>query len=136
MGVNPPNSTINPPVEVPDNVWPLTQYTFCLNSGIEDEYREILPTGLVSTEDYVFPASCAVPSGGGSIGIRSSGDASNTVWFAPQGTNDFAEGSNMTRAAGDATSIAVPDAAGTYRLYVVNSQGEKLGESEALLRVN
>jgi endoglucanase len=41
----------------------------------------------------------------------------------------------MTKAAGDATSIAVPLNAGTYKLCVVNSQGVKLGESAALLRV-
>jgi hypothetical protein len=41
----------------------------------------------------------------------------------------------MTRAAGDASSIAVPSTAGTYKLSVVDSQGKKLGESVALLRV-
>ena len=44
MGVNPPTSTIDPPVAVADNVWPATQYTTCLNSGIQDAYRAILPT--------------------------------------------------------------------------------------------
>ena len=45
MGVNPPTSTIDPPVAVADNVWPATQYTTCLNSGIQDAYRAILPSG-------------------------------------------------------------------------------------------
>ena len=35
----------------------------------------------------------------------------------------------MTKAAGDATSIAVPTTAGSYKLFVVDSQGKKLGES-------
>ena len=42
----------------------------------------------------------------------------------------------MTKAAGDATSIAVPANAGTYKLHIVDAQGNKIGESAALLRVN
>jgi hypothetical protein len=41
----------------------------------------------------------------------------------------------MTKAAGDATAIAVPTTAGSYKLIVLDSQGKKLGESQALLRV-
>ena len=135
MGANPPTSTIDPPVAVSDNVWPITQYGFCLNSGVQAEYRSVIPGKLLSTQDYVFPASCAVPTGTSSINIRSSGDASNAVWFAPAGTTNFVAGATMTKAAGDATSIAVPATAGTYKLSVVDSQGKKLGESTALLRV-
>jgi len=57
------------------------------------------------------------------------------VWFAPAGTTTFAEGATMTKAAGDATSIAVPTTAGSYKVSVVDSQGKKLGESASLLRV-
>lgn len=135
MGVNPPNSKIDPPVVVPDNVWPLTQYTTCLNSGIQEAYRDIIPANLLSTPDYVFPASCAAAAGTG-MSIRSSGNSTNTVWFAPAGTTSFVEGSTMTKAEGTATSITAPAAAGTYRLCVVNSQGMKMGESAALLRVS
>jgi hypothetical protein len=136
MGVNPPNSTIDPPVAVADNVWPATQYATCLGSGIQDAYRAILPAALVSTQDYVFPASCALARGTASVGIRSSGTASNAVWFAPAGTTAFTAGATMTKAAGTATSIAVPTTAGTYKLHVVDGQGNKLGESAAILRVN
>jgi hypothetical protein len=58
------------------------------------------------------------------------------VWFAPAGTTTFTAGATMTKASGTATSIAVPTAAGTYKLHVVDAQGNKLGESAALLRVN
>jgi hypothetical protein len=136
MGANPPQSTINPPVAVADNVWPVTQYTTCLNSGIQDAYRAILPVGLVAAQDYVFPASCSLSRGTSTIGIRSSGNASNAVWFAPAGTTAFTAGATMTQAAGTATSIAVPTTAGTYKLHVLDGQGHKLGESAALLRVN
>jgi cytochrome c len=66
------------------------------------------------TQDYVFPASCAAPKGTATITIRGSGDASNTVWFALAGTTTFSEGATMTKAAGDARSIAVPATAGNY----------------------
>ncbi len=41
----------------------------------------------------------------------------------------------MTKAGGNATSIAVPASAGTYKLSIVNAQGSKGGESAAQLRV-
>ena len=69
------------------------------------------------------------------INTLSSGDASNAVGLAPTGTTNFVAGGTMTKAAGDATSIAVPASAGTYKLSIVDSQGKKLGESAALLRV-
>jgi len=90
---------------------------------------------LVSTQDYAFPASASVPTGTSSIPIRSSGDSSSTVWFAPAGTTSFVAGGTMTKAAGDATSIAAPATAGTYKLSLVDSQGKKLGESAAQLKV-
>ena len=105
-----------------------------LNSGIEEAYRSIIPSELLPVQDYVFPASCAAPTGT-VLDIRSSGDAGGTVWFAPAGTSNFVEGGNMTRAAGDATSIAVPATPGNYRLFVVDAQGQTRGESAALLRV-
>ncbi|MEO8900776.1 MAG: carbohydrate-binding protein [Polyangiaceae bacterium] len=135
MGKTPPASTIDTPVVVADAVWPLAQYSISEKSGVEDKFRSVVPTSVLSLQDYVFPASCAVSSGTASMPIRSSGDASNAVWFAPSGTTSFASGGTMTKAAGDATSIAAPTTAGTYKLFVVDSQGKTLGESTSLLRV-
>ena len=135
MGVDPPNSQIDTPIVVADAVWPVTQYGYALSSGVEEAYRSAIPGELMPLQDYVFPASCEAPSGT-TLDIRSSGDASNTVWFAPAGTSSFVEGGNMTQAGGDATSIAVPATAGNYKLFLVNSQGQTLGESDALLRVS
>lgn len=132
MGVNPPNSTIDPPVAVPDNVWPVAQYNTCLSSGVQDAYRGVLPKQLLATPDFVFPASAAVQVAG-KLTIRSSGDSSNVVWLAPAGTTSFAAGPTMSQAAGDATSITIPGSAGTYRIHIVNSKGVKLGESSAHL---
>jgi len=134
MGVDPPSSQIDTPIVVADAVWPVTQYGFALNSGIEEAYRSIIPSELLAVQDYVFPASCEAPAGS-MLDIRSSGDPTHEVWFAPANSMSFAEGEGMTRAAGDATTIAVPAAAGTYKLFVVDSHGQKLGESAALLRV-
>jgi hypothetical protein len=83
----------------------------------------------------VLPASVAVAVGTATIPIRSSGNTSNAVWLAPAGTTAFAAGATMTKAAGDATVIAVPSSAGTYKLSVVDSTGTKVGESAALVRV-
>jgi len=135
MGVNPPTSTIDTPIVVADAVWPLTQYGYCVKSGIEDDYRKIIPGSLLSTQDYVFPASGSVPTGTATLAIRSSGDPANAVWLAPAGTTTFVAGGTMTKAAGDATSIAVPATAGTYKVSIVDSQGKKLGESAAQLKV-
>jgi hypothetical protein len=135
MGATPPTSKIDPPIAVADNVWPVTQYGYCLASGVQEQYRSLIPSKLMSVQDYVFPASCAAPKGTATLKIRSSGDATNTVWFAPAGTTSFVEGATMTKAAGDATSIAVPTTAGSYKLSIVDAQGKKIGESSALLRV-
>ena len=88
MGVNPPNSIIDPPVAVPDNVWPVTQYNYCLNSGIQESYRSIIPGSLLSTQDYVFPASCATAAGA-TVNIRSSGNSSNTCMVCSCRNNQF-----------------------------------------------
>ncbi|HEY6729254.1 MAG TPA: right-handed parallel beta-helix repeat-containing protein [Polyangiaceae bacterium] len=134
MGIDPPNSQIDTPIVVADAVWPVTQYGYALHSGIEEEHRSIIPRELLSLEDYVFPASCEAPRAT-MLDIRSSGDPANAVWFAPADSINFVEGAEMTRAAGDATSIAVPAAPGSYKLFVLDATGQKLGESAALLRV-
>jgi hypothetical protein len=135
MGVNPPASVIDPPVAVSDNIWPQTQYNTCVGSGVQDTYRSVMPSSLLSPPDYVFPASASVAVGTSTLTIRSAGDAATTVWFAPAGTTRFTEGATMTKAAGNATSIAVPATAGTYKLSIVDAQGAKGGESAAQLRV-
>ena len=135
MGVDPPDSTIDLPVVIPDNVWPLDQYNICLKSGIHDDYRNMLPKGLVSKADYSFPASCEVESGTTQINIRRNGEVDYSVWFAPPGAISFTEGSDMTRANGDAMSINVPLQSGEYHLFIADSEGQVESESEFLLRV-
>jgi hypothetical protein len=135
MGINPPMSTIDPPVVVADAVWPLAQYGVCLKSGLEDAHQAIVPSSLLSTADYVFPASVAVKRGAAPLDIRVGRDASQSVWFAPASTTSFVEGATMTRAMGSAKSLALPMSAGTYKLFVVDAAGKKVSESSAKLRV-
>lgn len=135
MGTPPDNSKIDPIKVCADNVWPLIQYNnTCVNSGIQDAYMNIIPRSIIPIQDYVFPASCYADAKS-IIKIHSSGDSSNTEWFAPSGTASFSENQIMTKAAGNATSITAPAVNGTFRLYVVNSQGKKIGESSAFLRI-
>ncbi len=134
MGVNPPNSTIDPIQVRSDNVWPVQQYAICVNSGIQDEFRQVFPSGFMDIQNYVFPASCEAQAGS-TIKIRSSGDSSATIWLAPSGTTAFSQGPSMTRAGGMDTTISVPERNGIYKLYVISSQ-KKSDESSALLRVS
>src|SRR5450631_3060347 len=97
MGKTPPTSTIDAPVVVADAVWPLAQYGFCVKSGVEDQWSSIVPSSVLSVQDYVFPASCEAPTGTSSVPIRSSRNASNAVWFAPAGTTSFVAGGTMTK---------------------------------------
>lgn len=134
MGINPPSSTIDPPVAVPDNVWPRAQYEVCVASGIDEAHQGIIFDSLQPLVDRVFPASAEVEAGDEPLPIRSSG-ADYVAWFAPEGTTVFAEGVTMTRAEGTATSIAIPTQTGTYRMHLVDLAGQKVGESETVLRV-
>ena len=109
---NLPNSTIQDILVSSDYVWPAAAYGIAVNSGLEDAYRDIIPQSNLSLPDYVLPASTFVTSGTASIPIRSTGDATRTIWLAPSGTTTFAAGPTMTRASGTATSIAVPSSSG------------------------
>jgi hypothetical protein len=131
---NLPNSTIQDIIVSSDYVWPAAAYGIAANSGLEDSFRDIIPTSNMSLPDYVLPASTFVGSTTASIPIRSAGDATRSVWLAPSGTTTFTAGPTMTRADGVATSIAVPTAGGNYRLYVVDAQGNRSAESRSLVR--
>ncbi|MBQ4465139.1 MAG: carbohydrate-binding protein, partial [Oscillospiraceae bacterium] len=132
MGKNPPDSKIENPIVVSDNVWPFAQYKICLNSGVDDAHRDLVPKWLTPAADYVFPASCQT-TGGSTLPIRKGG---NTVWIAPDDTTTFKAGADMTRAAANATSIKTPQTEGNYRIYVVDSTGKILSKSQHLLRIS
>ncbi|MDG6101394.1 RICIN domain-containing protein [Dactylosporangium aurantiacum] len=127
---NLPNSTIQDIIVSSDYVWPAAAYAIAAGSGLEDAYRDLAAV----TPDYVLPASTWVNSTTATVPVRSTGDASKTIWLAPSGTTTFTAGATMTRATGTATSIAVPATAGDYRLYVLDAQGNRSAESASLVR--
>ncbi|WP_432904126.1 RICIN domain-containing protein [Micromonospora matsumotoense] len=131
---NLPNSTVSDILVSSDYVWPAPAYAIAANSGLEDAFRDIIPAGNLSQPNYVLPASTFVTSATASIPIRSTGDATRTVWLAPAGTTTFTAGPTMTRAAGTATSIAVPSTQGEYRLFVLDAQGNRSAESASIVR--
>ncbi len=90
------------------------------------------PTHTV--QDTVF-ASAVSAMANEKVTITSSGNAGNSIWFAPEGTQNFTEGATITRAAGNATSIYAPQASGTYRLFVQDRAGNVSSPSNAVLTV-
>ncbi|RTE10175.1 RICIN domain-containing protein [Paenibacillus whitsoniae] len=130
-----PNSVINDASAYSDNVWPTQAYNLALNAGLEDAYKSLATPARVPLQDYVLPASVFV-TGATTLGIHATGDASKSVWLAPSGTTSFVEGATMTKANGNATSIAVPQTAGNYKLFVIDAQGNRSAESASLVRVN
>lgn len=89
-----------------------------------------------TNQDTVFPAD-VIKKSGDSVTINSSGDATNEIWFAPDGTSVFSAGSTMTQAAdGAATTILAPATAGDYKLYLINSTDEVSAPSVATLTVD
>ncbi|AZQ33079.1 right-handed parallel beta-helix repeat-containing protein [Streptomyces cyaneochromogenes] len=133
-GRNVPNSTIQDVRGYGDNVWPSQAYAIALNAGLEEAYKDLLPTAVTAPQDYALPASTFAGTGVMTIPVRSPKDATKTLWLAPAGTTTFAAGPTKTSASGTSTSIRVPQTAGDYRLYVVNAQGNASPASKALVR--
>ena len=92
-------------------------------------------TQAPTNQDTVFAADVS-SVGSATVAITSSGDASNSVWFAPAGTTNFVIGDTITRATGTATSIAAPSMTGDYKLFVQDSVGNVSSPSTATLTVD
>ena len=88
-----------------------------------------------TNQDSVF-ASSITKKGGVPVAIESSGDATNSVWFAPSGTVNFIESTRITKAAGDATTIMTPATTGIYKLFVLDAVGNASAPSAATLTVD
>lgn len=129
-----PDSTFEPLKRYPDAVWPREAFDICVNSGIEEEYQDIIPSEFMGVQDILFPASLK-GEGGVSIPIKSTGNEKDTVWFAPSNTVRFQEGFTMTKAGGTDGTIQIPSKEGTYKLYVISEDGTVSQESQAVLIV-
>ncbi|KUO16493.1 carbohydrate-binding protein [Streptomyces dysideae] len=129
-----PNSVIEDVKVYSDAVWPSQAYSIAVNSGLEDAYRDIIPSGNVGVQNRVLPAGTFAGKDVSSVPVRSSGDSTKTLWLAPSGTTTFAVGPTMTKASGTATSITVPPTVGDYHLYVVDAQGNASAKSTSIVR--
>ncbi len=89
-----------------------------------------------TNQDTVFAVSVSAMANE-KVTIVSSGNADDIIWFAPVFTTsaDFVEGSTITRAAGNATSIYAPQASGSYQLSVQDRAGNISSPSKAALTV-
>ncbi|MDD3148875.1 MAG: DUF5018 domain-containing protein, partial [Candidatus Riflebacteria bacterium] len=110
---------------------------------IDDVGNVSAPSTAFVTVDNTAPtnqntvlATSYIVKGGVSVAITSSGDAGNSVWLAPSGTNAFEAGSTITTAGGTATSIAAPAAEGVYFLYVIDAAGNVSAPSTANVTVD
>ncbi|AZP22471.1 right-handed parallel beta-helix repeat-containing protein [Streptomyces aquilus] len=129
-----PNSTIQDVRAYPDKVWPSQAYGIAVNAGLEGAYQDLVPRSNLGLQDYALPASTFTGKGVSFVPVRPLGDATRTLWLAPAGTTTFAVGPTMTKAAGTATTIAVPPKPGDYRLYVVDAQGNASAASKSFVR--
>ncbi|MFJ4036938.1 ricin-type beta-trefoil lectin domain protein [Microbacterium sp. NPDC090007] len=127
---NIPNSVVEDVRVSGDFVWPAQAYDVTVASGIEPSYRGILGT-IARTADFAMPSSVIANDSTTTVAIRGVGDGSRRLWLAPAGTTSFTQGPTMTTAAGDATSIAVPQAKGAYTLSVVDANGSVASTSKA-----
>jgi hypothetical protein len=88
-----------------------------------------------TNQSTVF-SSAATKKGAAAVTILSSGDAGNSVWFAPADTTSFVAGDTMTTAGGTATSILAPNTGGIYKLFVIDAAGARSGASTSSLTVD
>ena len=111
-----------------DYIWPVEGYEVVLYSGLEDEYVGMVSKDVMPDDYYELASNVSITCGD-VLPRRGLLSADDTVWLAPAGTVDFAEGSDMTSAKGNEKSIKIPDEAGEYKLYIVYADGSVSGES-------
>ena len=112
-----------------ERVWPLKGNEIVLNSGLTNEYAHMIPRSLIADTEFEL-ASNVVMGKGETLNRRGLLKPEDTVWLAPAGTTDFQEGSNMTKAAGDAKTIVAPSTAGEYKLFIVYGDGRETATSK------
>lgn len=100
-----------------DYIWPVAGYMTVLNSGLEDKYVHMVGKDVIADTEYELASNVRV-AGGEELPRRGLLSDADKVWLAPEGTTDFAEGANMTKAAGNDKSITVPETTGKYKLYI------------------
>ncbi|GBF76812.1 hypothetical protein PA598K_05304 [Paenibacillus sp. 598K] len=111
-------------------IWPVEGNAIVLNSGLKNEYTHMIPRSLIADTEFELASNVIVSVGGEKVSRRGLLKAEDTVWLAPANTTTFKEGPTMTKAAGNATSISTPAAAGQYKLYIVYADGRATATSK------
>lgn len=128
-----PNCTLDQYVNA-DYIWPMKGYETVLNSGLEDKYVYMIGKDVIPDTDYELVSNVRLTAGD-KLKRRGLLNANDTVWLAPAGTSSFAEGADMTKAAGNVKEMAIPEQAGQYKLYIVYADGSVSDESTFTLYV-
>lgn len=123
-----PNCTLEQYVNE-DYIWPKAGNNIVLNSGLEDEYTYMVSKDVMPDSYYELASNVRL-SPGDTLNRRGLLDADDEVWLAPEGTVEFAEGADMTKAAGNEKTIQVPETLGEYKLYIKYADGEVSDASE------
>lgn len=105
-----------------NSVWPQAGSDVVLYSGLEDEYTYMV-TQDVLPDSYYELASNVKLAPGNKLHRRGLLAAEDEVWLAPKNTTTFAEGPTMTKAAGNAKEMAIPETQGDYTLYIRYADG-------------
>jgi hypothetical protein len=116
-------------------IWPAKGNEIVLNAGLTNEYAHLIPRSLIADTEFEL-ASNVILGKGETLKRRGLLKAQDTVWLAPANTTVFAEGSTMTKAAGNATSIPAPSAPGEYKLYIVYGDGRATATSKHMAYVD
>lgn len=103
-------------------VWPQAGNDIVLYSGLEDDYTYLIDQDVMP-DSYYELASNVKLAPGDVLHRRGLLTAADEVWLAPKNTTAFAEGPTMTKAAGNAKDMAIPEEIGDYTLYIRYADG-------------
>ena len=116
---------------VEDSFWPPHVRETVLFSGLTDKYLHMIPEDAITKADIIMGSHVRVyprdVESVASLKIRGILSAADEIWLVPAGTNTGAAldatRNNMSMAAGNATTIAIPEAHGMYELWIRYSGG-------------
>lgn len=101
-------------------IWGDDVFDFVSRCGIKSEYLSYMPKDAYRIQDRLLgPSFFKKADTAIDLGVNDA-DVDGEVWLAPEGTEVFVEGDNMTRATDGV--IYSPKKDGEYRLFVVNGE--------------
>ena len=118
-----------------ERIWPRRGNEIVLNAGLTNEYAHLIPRTVLADTEFEL-ASNVLLGKGDTLSRRGLLAPEDTVWLAPEGTTEFVEGPNMTKAAGNAQQMTVPTAPGQYKLYIVYGDGRETAVSKYTVYVD